>query len=75
MFCTRSCWRLAGQGPTAGADRCLPRPPAHLPLIPCPSCCPLLPVCNSATFRVCMDTMLFGLPAPHWCYVQYIKAG
>jgi hypothetical protein len=50
---------------------CPARPPARLPSPPVP----LPAVCNSATFRTCMDTMLFGLPAPHWCYVQYIKAG
>ncbi|KAI3426271.1 hypothetical protein D9Q98_008646 [Chlorella vulgaris] len=32
-------------------------------------------MCNTRTFQTCMQNMMFGLPSPHWCYVQYIREG
>ncbi len=32
-------------------------------------------VCNSRTYHTCMEGLMFGLPAPHWCYVQHVRAG
>jgi hypothetical protein len=32
-------------------------------------------MCNTRTYHTCMDHMLFGLPGPHWCYVQHIRIG
>lgn len=32
-------------------------------------------VCNNRTYHTCMESQLFGLPSPHWCYVQYVRAG
>ncbi|KAL4438238.1 hypothetical protein ABPG77_010599 [Micractinium sp. CCAP 211/92] len=32
-------------------------------------------MCNSRTYHTCMEGLMFGLPAPHWCYVQHVRAG
>lgn len=32
-------------------------------------------MCNNRTYHTCMESQLFGLPSPHWCYVQYVRAG
>ncbi|KAL4448429.1 hypothetical protein ABPG75_005648 [Micractinium tetrahymenae] len=32
-------------------------------------------MCNNRTYHTCMENQMFGLPSPHWCYVQYVRAG
>lgn len=32
-------------------------------------------VCNNRTYHTCMEAQMFGLPSPHWCYVQHVRAG
>lgn len=43
-----------------------------IPSLPSP---PSPAVCNNQTFYTCMENKMFGLPSPHWCYVQHIRAG
>ncbi|KAK9915208.1 hypothetical protein WJX75_006191 [Coccomyxa subellipsoidea] len=31
--------------------------------------------CTHETYEECVNGLVFGLPRPHWCYVQHIKKG
>lgn len=57
----------------SGQDRCLAAGGARAH--PAAAALVTLAVCTSGTIGECKTNLIFGLPAQHWCYVEYVRKG